>query len=262
MTAKQRIASYLRRLALSLDNVPPPKPPEPEFKSGTNDYVDLEPAFRQIYARCKPFTMTSVESMYGLHRAVNYVVQQHLPGALVECGVWRGGSMMNIVSSLIQAGDLERDVYLFDTFQGMSKPTDDDVNWNGTDGMGKWETGYKSDEMNTWAYASLDEVRHNVLSTGYPEKRLHFVQGKVEDTIPGTLPGGIALLRLDTDFYESTRHELLHLYPLLVSGGVLIIDDYGHWRGSRKAVDEYFEANQIRMLLNRVDYTCRLGVKL
>ena len=77
-------------------------------------------------------------------------------------------------------------------------------------------------------------------STGYPPDRVRYVKGPVERTIPDRLPGGpIALLRLDTDWYESTRHELLHLFPLLSPGGVLIIDDYGHWSGARKAVDEY-----------------------
>ncbi len=98
-------------------------------------------------------------------------------------------------------------------------------------------------------------------STGYPEERLHFVKGKVEETIPGDLPGKIALLRLDTDWYESTRHELEHLWPLLVPGGVLIIDDYGHWAGARRAVDEFFADRVDAPLLNRVDYTARVGVK-
>jgi hypothetical protein len=75
------------------------------------------------------------------------------------------------------------------------------------------------------------------------------------------LPEQIAVLRLDTDFYESTRHELRHLYPRLVHGGVLIIDDYGHWAGARKAVDEYIAEEGIRLLLNRIDYTGRIAIK-
>jgi len=75
------------------------------------------------------------------------------------------------------------------------------------------------------------------------------------------MPGKIALLRLDTDWYESTAHELKHLYPLLVPGGVIIIDDYGHWEGARKAVDEYITAEKLPLLLNRIDYTGRIGIK-
>jgi hypothetical protein len=97
--------------------------------------------------------------------------------------------------------------------------------------------------------------------TGYSMDKVHLVKGKVEDTIPATIPNEIALLRLDTDWYESTLHELVHLYPRLKPGGVLIIDDYGHWRGARQAVDEYFEKHGIRGLLNRIDYTCRIMVK-
>ena len=83
----------------------------------------------------------------------------------------------------------------------------------------------------------------------------------VEDTIPNQAPKEIALLRLDTDWYESTLHELEHLYPRLVSGGVLIIDDYGHWRGAREAVDEYIDKHKLKLFLTRIDYTGRLCVK-
>jgi O-methyltransferase len=86
--------------------------------------------------------------------------------------------------------------------------------------------------------------------------------GKVEDTFPKDTPDKIAILRLDTDWYESTRHELIHLYPKLSIGGVLIIDDYGHWEGARKAVDEYINDNTLRILLNRIDYTGRIAVKM
>jgi len=112
-----------------------------------------------------------------------------------------------------------------------------------------------------WAMAPLDRVRRNVLATGYPAERVHFIQGKVEDTLPANAPDRIALLRLDTDWYESTHHELTHLYPRLSPGGVLIIDDYGHWQGSRLAVDEFFAARAYTPLLGRMDYTGRMMVK-
>jgi hypothetical protein len=105
---------------------------------------------------------------------------------------------------------------------------------------------------NEWCVAGVQSVRKNVLSTGYPEEKLHLVQGKVEDTLPAAAPERIALLRLDTDWYESTRHELVHLYPRLVPNGVLIIDDYGDWVGAKEAVDEF---------LSRMDNTGRLIIK-
>src|SRR5262249_52452971 len=108
----------------------------------------------------------------------------------------------------------------------------------------------------------LEAVRRVMLGTGYDERKLVFVKGKVEDTVPGQAPAQIALLRLDTDWYESTRHELAHLFPRPAPGGVLIIDDYGHWQGARKAADEYFEAQRIAILLNRIDFSARIAVKL
>jgi len=87
------------------------------------------------------------------------------------------------------------------------------------------------------------------------------VCGPVEQTIPAVLPKSIALLRLDTDWYSSTRHELNYLFPQLVKGGVLIIDDYGYWQAARRAVDEYFAVSNTKVLLNRIDYTGRIGVR-
>ena len=97
-------------------------------------------------------------------------------------------------------------------------------------------------------------------STGYPVGNIRLLKGKVEDTIPGTMPAKIALLRLDTDWYESTKHELTYLFPLLEKSGVLIIDDYGAWQGARKAVDEYLKDNGT-VYLNRIDFTGRLLIK-
>jgi hypothetical protein len=116
------------------------------------------------------------------------------------------------------------------------------------------------DGHNEWCYSPLDEVKRNLARTGYPAERVVYVQGKVEDTIPGTLPERTALLRLDTDWYSSTRHELEHLYPGLVAGGVLVLDDYGTWQGARQATDEYFAARG-PLLLNRIDSTGRIAVK-
>jgi hypothetical protein len=104
-------------------------------------------------------------------------------------------------------------------------------------------------------------VKETLRATGYPAERLHFVVGPVEETIPREVPPGIALLRLDTDWYESTKHELEHLYPLLADGGALIIDDYGHWEGCKRAVDEYFAASPPPVLLSRIDYTGRVAIK-
>jgi hypothetical protein len=100
-----------------------------------------------------------------------------------------------------------------------------------------------------------------MLSTGYPSENIIFVKGMVEKTIPRTLPNKIALLRLDTDLYESTHHELIHLYPKVTTQGIIIIDDYGHFQGSQEATDNYFSQESQKVLFHRIDYSCRVGIK-
>jgi O-methyltransferase len=117
------------------------------------------------------------------------------------------------------------------------------------------------DDQGKWNFASIEEVRSNLLSTGFPEDRLVLVKGKVEDTIPGTIMDAISILRLDTDFYDSTYHEFQQLFPRLSRRGVLIVDDYDYWKGARLATDQYFSENGIQLLLQRMDVG-RIGVKL
>jgi len=215
-----------------------------------------------IIQQVRPYTMTSPERLYGLIEAVKYVVENNIQGDLVECGVWKGGSMMTIALTLKKLGNTDRELHLYDTYAGMTAPTDADKSFQGegADHLLQQEIGMKEESV-IWAYSSLAEVRKNVLSTGYPENKIHFIEGDVLQTIPAKIPSNIALLRLDTDWYESTRHEMIHLYPLLNSGGVLIIDDYGFWRGSRQAVDEYITEHQPGLLLNRMDDTGRIAIK-
>ncbi len=221
---------------------------------------DMPPDFIRIQKQIGAFTMTSIERQFALFNAVRYLVEHDIPGDIVECGVWRGGSSMLMAEALLSEGSDSRSLYLYDTYAGMSEPTDKDVNLHGTSSIAKWQRLQKG-AINEWDYASREEVEKNLSATGYPESRLHFVEGKVEETIPATMPERIALLRLDTDWHDSTKHTLEHLFPRLSKGGVLVIDDYGHWQGARQAVDEYFKANGICMLLNRIDYTGRIGVK-
>lgn len=221
--------------------------------------ADLSAADREIIARAGPFTMTSLERRASLLGAVDHIAKHRIAGDIVECGVWRGGSMMAVALALMARGDTSRHLYLYDTFEGMSEPTDEDRSHSGE--SAKAQLDRTTRDASVWAVASIDDVQANLWSTGYPKEQIHFVKGKVEDTIPATLPKHIALLRLDTDWYVSTRHELNHLYPLLARHGVLIIDDYGHWQGARQAVDEYFANSPEPVFLHRVDYTARLLIK-
>lgn len=223
--------------------------------------ADFDKETVDTYKRVQPYTMTTPERIAALCNAVNYLVKNNINGDFVECGVWRGGSTMAAVDTLMRLGDQSREIYLYDTFEGMSEPTELDKVFTGTTAGELMNNSERADPTSVWCYSALEEVQNNVGSLKYPAGKVHYVKGKVEDTIPGTLPGKIALLRLDTDWYESTAHELKHLYPLLVPGGVIIIDDYGHWEGARKAVDEYISAQKMPLLLNRIDYTGRIGIK-
>jgi O-methyltransferase len=216
---------------------------------------------REIRA-VRPFTLTNPERIHALIQATRYIVDAGVPGDIVECGVWKGGSMMTIARALSSRNDRSRNLYLFDTFQGMTEATAEDLDYKGRDAsrMLANSKGLLALEDIT-AYAPLEEVKRNMASTGYPAELIHYKVGRVEDTLPAQAPQQIALLRLDTDWDESTRHEMEHLFPRLSRGGVLIIDDYGHWQGSRKAVDEYLEATGLKVLLNRIDYNARLVIK-
>ncbi len=219
---------------------------------------DVDPTTRDIYHRVAPFTMTTPERIAAVCDAVRYVTTAKVPGAYVECGVWRGGSSMAAALGFLAAGDA-RPLYLFDTFEGMSEPSEHDRRAaDNTSASVLLDHSGESDKI--WCRASIEDVAANMATTGYESENIQLCKGKVEDTLPMQAPDQISILRLDTDWYESTKHELIHLYPKLSVGGVLIIDDYGYWDGARKAVDEYFSDKPI--LLNRIDQTGRIAIKL
>lgn len=221
---------------------------------------DMEPEFIENYRRCAPHSMTSIERMYGLYSAVNHLVRLEVPGHFVECGVWQGGSAMMMACALMQKSQ-QRQIWLYDTFAGMTEPTDADLDFAGQAAAKKWQSKQVGDG-NQWCRAGLELVRKNMASTDYVEDLIRYVEGPVERTLLENIPDQIALLRLDTDWYESTKVELEVLYPRLVVGGVLIVDDYGHWQGARRAVDEYFQRPDVRPpLLVRMDYTGRIAVR-
>ena len=225
--------------------------------------VDIEgtdPEFRTLYESCKNETMTSPERLYALYKSVEYLVQNNIQGDIVECGVWKGGSMKLAAKTLMQFDDTSRTLYLYDTFSGMTEPDEHDVRVTRPEvtAMTKWKDRQK-DDHNEWCYVQITDVQATLYATGYPKEKIVFVKGPVEETLPHTAPNALALLRLDTDWYSSTKHELTHLYPRLVEGGVLIIDDYGYWKGSKTAVDEY--SKQIPLFLSRIDASGRIGIK-
>ena len=223
--------------------------------------ADMEPEFQELFDFVRPQTMTSVERLYDLYKSVEFIVKGGVPGDLIECGVWRGGSMMMVAKSLLQMGDTSRRLYLFDTYEGHPKPdkTKDHDLW-GNSAYDEWQEHQHSSAGSDWARVSIEEVRQNMESTGYPMSNVVLVKGKVEDTAVMNAPESIALVRLDTDWYESTRIGLQTFWPHLSERGILIADDYGHYKGQRQAIDEYFAGSPV--LMHRVDYSCRSIMKL
>ena len=251
---------------------PPPKPKYPQ---------DMDEATIRLFESVEPFTMTNIVRVFALRQAVQYVAANDIPGDIVECGVWKGGSMMAIAKTLLENHSTSRKLHLFDTFEGMSQPTELDKDQTGAAAAQMLQRGPRETNPD-WAYAPLKEVKHAMRLTGYDPGRIVYIKGKVEETLPQHAPQQIALLRLDTDWYESTYHELVHLYPRLCVGGVLIIGASAtgntvsgcyigtnaagtaalpNATGVRRAVDQYISEQKLKLLLNRVDYTARICVK-
>jgi len=209
----------------------------------------------ELIAAAAPYTKSGPERLAAMIEALRRIDRGTIAGDIGECGVWRGGNIV-LARKLSPA----RVCWLYDTFTGMTLPEDIDVTRSGKRAidsyLGKKKPGGK------WSAVTVEEVRANLQETGtLDDSRLRFVRGAVETTLrdAGNLPDRIALLRLDTDWHASTKIELEVLYPLLQPGGVLIVDDYGHWVGARKAVDEYF-GDRMPQIQN-IDYTAVMIVK-
>jgi len=235
-------------------------PPESAMEQLAARFPDALPWQLQIIKSVQSVTMTSPERIFALINAVVYVCENEIPGDFVECGVWKGGSSAAIARTLVHLGVTDRKLWMYDTFDGMSQPTESDVDLLGQTAGQLLEQQNIAESTSVWCRSPLDEVKATMNATGYSVDQIQFVPGRVEDTLPQQSPNQVALLRLDTDWYESTKCELEILFPNMSAGAVLIVDDYGHWQGCRKAVDEYFAAHNVSMLLNRIDYTGRIGI--
>lgn len=253
VAAADRVEKVAAHLAKHGENT------EAAKKKATGFPPDYDEVTAATIQAVKPYTMTSHDKLHALIAATRYVHQHKIDGAVVECGVWRGGSMHAVARTLDAFGDHSRDLHLFDTFEGMPPPGEKDRRHDGRSAEALLGAA-KSDKDWVKAIASLEDVKQGFENVPYPSERVHYHQGMVEEMIPEGAPEKIAILRLDTDWYASTRHELKHLYPRLVSGGVLIIDDYGWWQGSREATEEFLEETGERLLLVRAG-TGRICVK-
>jgi len=254
--ALEKIKSIIRRFGVDIVGFPKAGYDEEDLPE------DLHPFTKEIFKAVKPYTMTCIERVDALINAVQYIVENNIEGAMVECGVWRGGSIMTMALTLKKLGIENKEIYLYDTFSGMTEPAEVDVAVDGETAKQIFSQKKISQDQSDWCFSSLEEVKDNIFSTGYPKELFHFVKGKVENTIPQAIPDKISLLRLDTDWYESTKHEMEHLFPILEKKGVLIIDDYGYWKGSRKAIDDYIEKKKICIFFNKTDnFGARIAIK-
>jgi O-methyltransferase len=186
--------------------------------------------------------------------AVDYILRNNIEGVIVECGV-DTGNFEHIWCNELMRNNVVRDIYLYDTFGGLVKPTEYDYTYkdaklyqmNKDEVYKMWESNIVSESINNWCYTPLEMVKNRLNSTGYPQSNLHYVVGDVMETLKdkSTIPEKIAILRLDTDWYESSKYELEQMYDNVVTGGVIIFDDYYHWDGQRRATDDFFSSRNL-----------------
>ena len=203
--------------------------------------------FAQLYRQIRAYTVCGNSCLFGLYSAVKYVVDRGICGDIVECGVARGGSaaLLGLTARRLNA---RRALWLFDTFEGLPPPTTDDPD-------------YKIAKRYTGAYrGDLDQVTELFRRCAMLDQT-RFIKGNLQETLTPPELTRIAVLHIDADWYESVKICLEKLYDLVSSGGVIQIDDYGHWRGARKAVDEFLTCRSIDVPLRALDYTGRQLVK-
>jgi O-methyltransferase len=195
----------------------------------------------KLILQVKPVhTMVRNRSLMTLYRMVRYVNHISLPGAIVECGVWKGGSSA-MMAAACRDSATQRDIWLFDSFEGLPPPSK-------LDGTVEQKHYFKG--MNK---GSIESVQHIFRKLRLPLERVHFVKGWFEQTIPSAEVGAIAVLHIDADWYESVSLVLHQLYDRVVPGGYVILDDYGYWPGCDRAVHDFLDARAIpRTVLQRV----------
>jgi O-methyltransferase len=213
----------------------------------------------------KNLSMASLPRLYATMAACKYVAENNIDGDFVECGVWRGGNAV-IAARIFHRERVLKKIWLFDTFRGMTKPTERDIAFHsGISASAKYERSQQKDH-NSWCYSSVGDVMKNLAESGVRSDTgdVRFIEGDVLATLsePANLPSKIAILRLDTDWFESSLKELEVLYPLVARGGVVLLDDYGHWGGARAAVDTYFSNEQFKPLKIYNDRAGRSLIKL
>ncbi len=236
-----KFASAYMLPAIDLDRLPTRG--RPNFPEITDE------VFWAFHAIASPFSLLHVTGFYNVYQSIQYIWRNNLPGDLVECGCFLGG--VGIFMALLREhfGMAGRTIWLLDTFAGFPEGQEDYY-------VGQ-DTPTKTVQLENFRSQVEDNFAHCLSQC----PNLRFIEGPVEDTLPMLEISIVALLRLDTDLYASTKAELEHLYPKLVRGGVLIVDDYGIYQGSRRATDEFLARLPAPPLLNRIDSGIWAGVK-
>jgi len=211
----------------------------------------LKEQFRQIVSQ---YSMTTAGRIDCLFDSLEHIRTNNIPGDYVECGVWKGGNILGIMSYLEVYRNTQNKIWLFDTFAGMTAPEPVDVDYENISAMDTMKWVAANDPIN-WCEVNISEVQKNLSGSNYPRDKVNFIVGDVCETLQlsRNIPEQISLLRLDTDWYASTKMELEMLWPRLSPGGVLIVDDYGHWKGCKQATDEFFAPLDYKMQV--IDYT-------
>lgn len=203
--------------------------------------------------------------------AIKYILNANIEGVLVECGVYNGHIEEIWINELMKNNAI-RDIYMYDTFGGCTEPSEYDYTcenavlyqMNNQELMDTWKSTIINDKINEMCYIPIQQVKNRLNSTGYPQCHLHYIIGDVMETLQdkSTIPEKIAILRLDTDWYESSKYELEQMYDNVVKGGVIIFDDYFHWNGQRKATDEFFKSKNLDYdIVNLGDYKTGAMIK-
>ena len=208
-------------------------------------------------------TMVSDENIEFLISAIRYVKKNKIKGYYVETGIWKGGLSILSYLTFTNKNKNKMKFFLFDTFEGMPKPSkyDKKLNKDLSQVFDKWEKKIKTSEG--WNLSPINEVQKNIIKL-CGKKSLNdfnFIKGKVENTlkIKKNLPKKICLLRLDTDFYNSTKAELDYLFNKVSKGGIIIFDDYSNWLGAKKAIDDFLKNK--KYLLCKIDNNSRFIIK-
>ena len=212
----------------------------------------------------KEYSMTGEKRMSHLTKVIKYIFKNKIDGDFVECGVWQGGNLI-LMKRLMDFYKEKRNIYGYDTFEGMTEPNEFDTDINNKKASNLMSNQNKienSGSENIWCYSGIETVEKN-FKKHTDGSNLKLIKGDVCVTLKNNknLPHKISLLRLDTDFYDSTKIELETLFPLVEKNGIIIIDDYGHWKGQKKAVDEFISKNKLNTFLFEVDYSCRVFIK-